>query len=396
MPLNKISGLVNLPGPPIPITLPAGGIFQLPVGQGAPGTFGAISTPQLGTGNELTGQYLLQLGRKTSLQIYDPSCQYWRNVQAFPNGSVGVISADGANYRLANTTGCPVGALITNGGSSLTNGFNTVTVTPSAGSSVWNTIVGGSINSTITITNAGTNYLAPPIIVFGPPPTQGSTPYILPTATCTLTNGTIGSVTVSNVGAGLVAVPTITVIPAWGDTTGGGAVLTINATLANSGVLTALYPAANTIASSTTTSLVPQYAPYGSAQTAVVTFTFSPASSIAATAIMNWTITSFTQSTAGVAYVAAGAAFQGGYVSGSEASGLTNPLFDKDLEVPIFPPVTVAATTGLPALAGTFGGVNIQAVPTIESYSSGAAPSTAAVTTVNVGGASDTSVLCPI
>jgi hypothetical protein len=41
------------------------------------------------------------------------------------------------------------------------------------------------------------------------------------------------------------------------------------------------------------------------------------------------------------------------------------------------------------AAAGAFTGVNIQAVPTFMAFSSGAAPSTAAVTTVNVGGISD-------
>jgi hypothetical protein len=128
---------------------------------------------------------------------------------------------------------------------------------------------------------------------------------------------------------------------------------------------------------------------YGTGLTAVPTFTFggssNPAPSV--TAIMNFSITSFTAGTPGVGYVAAGGAFQGGIVGGAAAN--TNPMYDKGLSIPIFPPFTVAATTGLPALAGPFGGVNIQAVPTFSAFSTGAAASTAAVTTTNVGPQND-------
>jgi hypothetical protein len=388
---NKISGQVVLPGAALPISLPAGGLFILPAGQGILGTFGAINSPQLGTGNELTGQYALQLGQYSSLQTYDPGLQYWRDVNVSPMAMF-PFSSDGTNFRLANTTGCPVGALITNGGTGLANGFNTVVVTPSAGGSTWNTLVGGAINTTITITAGGTLYQAPPILVFAPPNNQGSTPYILPTAVATLTAGVITGVTVLNVGAGLVAVPQLTVVPVPGDLTGGGAVLTPNATLAQSGVLLAMWPRATVTGQVAGGTVQPQ--PYGTPLTAVPTFTFAPASTIAATAIMNFTVTGFTQSTPGVGYVGAGGAFFGGYVAGTAANA--NPLFDKGLSIPIFPAVTVAATTGLPSLAGVFTGVNIQAVPTFASYSSGAAPGTAAVTTVTVGGTSDTCLLMPI
>ena len=393
MPWNKISGgSSNQPG--VPIGLAAGEVVVQPPGQGLQGTYGGISYPQLGTNNPLSGQYFVMLGEYTTLQVYDVGLQYWRNACVDPYGQANPVSADGYNYRVANSTGCPIGALITNAGTGLTNGWygynaqgaaitiqngqttlgnTTLTVAVSAGASLWNMIVGGAINTTIAITNAGTLYTRPPILVFSPPVNQGQQPYALPTATCTISGGLINAVTVTNQGAGLLGAPIVTVVPAPGDTTGGGAVLTVNATLAGSGTLTLMYPAY-----------------YGTAVTAVPTFTFTPASTTAATAVMNFTVTSFTQGTAGVAYVAAGGSFGGGYVAGTPV--YTNPMYDRGLSIPIYPTgFTVAATTGLPSLAatGAFTGVNIQAVPTFSAYSSGAAPSTAAVTTVNVGGISD-------
>jgi hypothetical protein len=376
MPFQKLSALGIALLAQVPVALAPGEVLVLPAGQGVTGGFGGAPLPaQWGSGNPMSGQYLVQLGQYTCLQEYDPGMQYWHTVDVAPGAQI-LISADGANYRIANTSGCPIGALITNNGSGLTNGFNTVTVTPSAGGSAWNTIVGGAINSTVTITGAGSGYTKPPILVVTPPASQGNTPYVLPTMVCALTTGAITSVTVTNQGAGLVAAPTVTAVPQQGDTTGGGAVLTVNATLALSGLLLAMWPAT--------------YNNTGTGLTAVPTFTFSPASTIAATAIMNFTITSFTTGTAGVGYVGAGGALFGGIVAGTAGSNSPgNPLYDKSLSLPVLPPLTVAATTGVPTLAGPFGGINFQAIPTYAAYSAGAAASTAAAITCNVGGAND-------
>ena len=287
MPFNKISGQVNNP-PVLPFALAAGEYINLPAGQGVVGVFGGVLAPQLATNNPVTGQYCVQMGQYTSLQQYDQGLNYWQDVQVFPSGLV-TISSDGANYRLANTTGCPIGAVITNAGASYTNGFygyiqgpgeslvglsvgsaitiqngivtagqTYLTITPSAGASTWNAIVGGAINSTISFSgtvfngnfanangtagqslfafgqgsaaggitsSAGTNYTKPPIIVFSPPANQGLQPYILPTAVCTISGGAINAITVLDQGAGLMSLPGIVVIPQPGDTTGGGAVL---------------------------------------------------------------------------------------------------------------------------------------------------------------------------
>lgn len=376
MAFTKISGLQPLLAP-VQLALVAASAMMLPAGQGIIGAFGAVSSPQLGSGNPLSGQYLVGLGPLCCVQVFDSNLQAWRNFQCLP-GNLPVISSDGTNYRIANTSGQVIGAIITNGGSGLTNGFNTVAVTPSAGGSTWNTIVGGAINTTVTITAGGSGYTRAPLLVFTPPPGQGQTPYVLPTATCTLSAGAINAVTVVGVGAGLVAAPTITVIPQPGDVTGGGAVLTVNATLAQSGVLLVMYPTFG-----------------GTALTAVPTFVFAPASTIAATAIMNFTITGV-GGVAGVGYgTTPGGVINGGVVAGAAANA--NPMFDKGLSVPVHPPLNITTATGVPALAGPFGGANYQSIPVYCAVPNGtAAPSTANASTFTVGGASDFVNLIPL
>lgn len=415
MPINKISGLVNLPASTLPIAMPAGSVWALPAGQGIVGSFGSVLAPQLATNNPLTGQYVVQLGQYTTLQVYDSGLDYWRNVNVAPQALL-TVSSDGTNFRVVNSTGTPVGALITAAGSGGTNGWygynnqrqptviqggqivtsgsNAIfTITPSAGGSLWNAIVGGAVNTTISlsgtvyqnqpfggtgvslIASGGSNYQVAPIIVFSPPPNQGLQPYSLPEAVCTISGGAINSITVTQQGCGLVGLPGITVVPQYGDLTGGGAVLgwlSANSSMVGSGTVLAMYPAFP-----------------GLAVTAVPTFTYGGTSNPAptATAIMNFTITSFATGTAGVGYVGAGGVISGGIVAGTAAN--TNPILDKALSLPVYPPINVAATTGVPTLAGPFGGVNFQAVPVYAAFSSGAAPGTAASITANVGGAND-------
>jgi hypothetical protein len=277
MPVNKLGAGQNL-YPPMTIPLAGGQTYLLPGGQGIAGTYG--STTQGFTGYTLTGQYLVNLGPYCSLQMYDSTQQIWRNVPA-ANGTPIFFSSDGTNYRLANTTGCPVGAIVTTGLGGLTNGFNTVTVTPTAGSSTWNTIVGGSMPSgLVSITTTGSGYIYPPQLIFTPV-NQGSSPYIMPTAVAVLSGGSISSVTVLSVGAGMLTAPSITVINRPGDTVGTGAVLLPPQSL-TTGSLAHMWPVN-----------------YGTPVTVAPTFTFTPASSIAATAIMNFTVTGISVVTAG-------------------------------------------------------------------------------------------------
>lgn len=425
---NKISGQVALISAALPISMSAGSIFYLPAGQGIVGAFGSVLSPQLAAGNVLSGQYMIQLGQYTTLQVFDSGLDYWRDINVGPSQLL-PVSSDGTNFRIANTTGTPVGALLTAAGSAGTNGFygfnnaagpingstgsiasgaalviqngvatagNAVfTITPSAGGSLWNAIVGGAVNTTIGFSgtlfanaagfnspgtsftgNAGAGYVRPPILLFTPPPNQGQQPYVLPAAVCTISGGAINAVTVTQQGAGLLGLPGITVINQPGDTIGGGALL--GWTAGNSGQ----------VGSGTVLALFPSF--YGTALAAVPTFTFGGTSNPApsATAIMNWTVTAITNTTPGVTYVTAGAVFVGGIVAGAAAN--TNPLLDKALSIPVYPPLNVAATTGVCTLAGPFGGVNFQAAPTISVFSSASTVATPAVQTPVMGGASDT------
>jgi hypothetical protein len=425
MAVNKISGGSNIAAA-VMLSLAAGEYFMLPAGQGIIGQYGSVLAPQLAAGNPLTGQYLVDLGLYSCLQVYDQGLQYWKTVcTASPNHNPnGIFSADGYNFRLANTTGCPVGAIITAAGSTGTNGFygytqfgvgqgtavtiqngiatagNTVfTITPSAGGSLWNAIVGGAINTTISFSGtlyqngpfggtgtsvtgaAGTNYSKPPTIVFFPPPNQGAQPYLLPTAVCTISGGAINAVTVINQGMGLLGLPGIVVIPQPGDTTGGGAVL--GWTAGNSAQ----------VGSGTVLGMWPAY--YGTAVTAPVTFTYGGTSNPAptATAIMNFSITSITNTTPGSGYTNAYAVWQGGVITSGITAANTNPVLDKYLEpYPLFPPVTVVASTGVTTLAGGYGGSGMAMAPTLAFGTQLAAGTvtTVAVQTPVVGGNSDT------
>lgn len=271
MPINKLGTTQSLL-PALPVALVSGQTFNIPAANGALGTFGSVSP--VPTGAALTGQYIVSLGAVSEFQVKDSGSSQWKRTAISSSVTKALlVSSDGTNYRVANTTDVPVSGTITNAGSGLTNGYNTVAVTPSAGGSTWNTIVGGAINSTITITAGGSGYSNAPTLVFVPPTNQGSTPYVLPTAYCTVSGGAINSVTVLSAGAGLVSAPTIQVIPNPADTNAGGAVLTVNPTLAGSGTLTAIF--VNT---------------YGTSVGATApTLTFSPASTIAVTAVLNGT-----------------------------------------------------------------------------------------------------------
>jgi hypothetical protein len=431
MSLMKIGGASNLAGPGYPISLAPGQAFMLPAGQGVVGSFGAVNYPQVGSGNVLTGQYIISLGLYTQLQMYDPTLNAWRTIASGLPWGYNTVSSDGQNFRVVNPTGCPNAALITNAGSGYTNGFygfvnsfnssgaavviangavtqgnSTFTATPSAGGSTWNMIVGGAINTTISATgtvfqsqggilspfggtgtglvgSGGSNYTRAPIIMFTAPPNQGQQPCILPTAICTISAGAINAVTVVNQGAGLLGLPGITVVNQPGDTTGGGALLgwtSGNSAQVGSGTLLALWPSF-----------------LGTALSAVPTFTFSPASTTAATAIMNWSVTSITNTTPGVGYTNAYAVWQGGVVSGSAANN--NAILDKlALPYPIFPPVSVVAGTGVTTLASAYGGCNIQAAATLAFGTQLAAGTvtTVAVQTPVFGGNNDTIMFIPL
>lgn len=408
MPSNKIGyqGQSTVQ-PPLQMSLAPSEVLLVPDGQGILGTFGAQAVGNNVGTQALTGQYHTTLGPYLSLQQYDTNLQVWRNVHAF-SGGPHFISSDGTNYRVANLTGCPVGAVITNAGSGLTNGFNTVTVTPSAGGSTWNTIVGGAVNTTLAVTgtvyaapsafgattggvtgSGGTNYTKPPIIVFGPPPNQGSTPYILPTATCVLSSGAVSTITVENQGAGLVGLPSISFVNQPGDTTGGGAVAGwIAANNGNTGTGTLTWMGVSSPGNT------------GAGLTAPCTFTFSPASTIAATAVMNFVVTGYTVTAGGTTY-GTNALITTGLSQTAGTPANTNPNYDKLAIMPrqaVLSNLTTAGVINATAASITVmdAGFGFEAVPILYALSQTGLPGTGATLVATVGGINDFFSLQPI
>lgn len=325
------------------------------------------------------GTFLVQTGQYSMMQFLDPVSGRWIEFDTTPEKTI-TVDSDGGNFRLANLTGCPIGALITNAGSGYTNGVGTtatgLTVTASAGSSVWVPVVGGAVNTSVTSAAAGTAYTYPPQVIIDAPPAGG----LQATGYCTLSGTGVTSVTITNQGAGYSTAPTITFINDFRDTTGSGASYTT--ALTGSGGLTALYPSNP-----------------GLAQTAAITFTFSPASTTAATAVMNFAVTGYTVSAAGTTYTApvmVGSAAE--LVGGT--SILTNPAYTTGLTLPRPARVLAAInTTTITAVGATVidGGVGIQTIPTaIIQTAKTPALANAAGLVLTVGGQTDICVVQPI
>lgn len=238
------------------------------------------------------------VGKKYArVQELDPVSGTWRNIG--DDGPWNFVWSDGVNVRLANQTGCAVGALITNVGSGYTSN---PTVTPSAGSSVWQPIIGGALNTTIVVTNGGTGYTYPPLVEFAAPPAPG----IPATGYCTLSGGAVSTVTVVDQGAGYTQAPTISFVNdpregLNGVSTGSGAAA--YATLTGAGTLTGLV-------------VLDHGTPLTSLPT--LTFTGGGGSSAAATVLMDWSVTGGAVTTPGADYTAGA-----GFVNVSSVNRLT-------------------------------------------------------------------------
>ena len=150
------------------------------------------------------GDWLLSVGAYSVFQYLDPYTNSWlildaQRVQPFHH------FADGTETRrIANLLGCPVGAVITNGGTSYTQA--TASITANVGGSTWTPIVGGALSVT-SVTAAGANFLVQPLVLIPGPPTYAANGVggIPAEAYATLTNGTVSGVTLTAIGAGYVA-----------------------------------------------------------------------------------------------------------------------------------------------------------------------------------------------
>lgn len=141
-------------------------------------SFGGINAPYdfatnkiaLAPGQTLpipAGDYQVGLGGYLVLQFKDPLTGLWSMASGSPydRGYIHVTS-DGYNIRVANLTGCPVAAFIASQGASYVQ--STTTVTATGGNSLWQPIVGGSLNASVA--NFGAGYGIAPILFIPMPP----------------------------------------------------------------------------------------------------------------------------------------------------------------------------------------------------------------------------------
>lgn len=324
-----------------------------------------------------SGQYWLQPGPYCQVQALDPVSGLWRGMSIFGNGGQ-FVNSDGQNIRIANLTGCCVGALVTNVGSAYTSA-PTVTTT---GTAKFQAFVGGAISGTVTITNAGVGYNYVPMLVFAAPPAGG----IQATGTCTLSGGVINAVTVVDQGAGYVGIPAITVIPDPRE-----------ATQATPGPTTPAVLTAALLTTETVVTAVTCTDPGTGAYTAVPTLTFAGGggTSAAATPIMCFAATGFTVGNAGVAYGNAQPflVVTGGGIVPSPGT-VVNPSVSNQLFIPRQANISGTTTSGS-VITATGLVVNdaglFQSVPNGFVLPSGTAalPTTTAIVTITVGAVTD-------
>lgn len=231
--------------------------------------------------------YMVKPGAYTNIQQLDPITGIWRVIGGGSTGApMEYFYADGVNYRLANQTGCCVGALLTNGGT----GYTSVPAVAAdgTGAPIFRAIVGGAVGTSVTVTNGGTGYVYPPNVQIQAPPPGG----IQATGYCTLSGSAVSTVTIVDQGAGYASPPTITFL---NDSREGPNGISQGYNAAAVCVLTG--------AGTVTGVLVIDH---GKPVTSLPNITFSGGggSGAAATAIMCWTITAYTVSstTAGSGY----------------------------------------------------------------------------------------------
>lgn len=306
----------------------------------------------------------------SSIQEYDPITTIWRGIGNNPSTVGEYVNSDGVNYRVANQTGCIVGVLVTNGGSGYTSAaIPQFTSTTGAN---FTEILGGTVSATVSVTNGGTNYVYPPVVFIDAPASPG----VQATAQATISAGAVTAVTVIDQGAGYTNVPNITFLNDPRDTTGGGA--SAVAALTGAGTVTAVLVTdhGNPVANNTTTP---------------PTLTVS-AGSAAGTAIMDWTIQSYTVTSTGSGYVGAvqvqalGTGFPG------TSPQTTNPTIQSKLvRTRLAQIIGAVATTNLTATGqnvvdgGIYSGNNVTGI--VYGYAGGAA-SSAALPAFTFGGAS--------
>jgi hypothetical protein len=172
-----------------------------------------------GTYTPASGNYTVVFaGADLRIQLMDPIALQWRNL------SGGLLAgdwfaADGSNIRLINLTGT-ISLTLGAAGSGGTNGIGvaatgvavSIAASPLAiptANATGYAIVGGAVGGP-TVTQAGSGFVATPVIMIDPPPPGG----IQATAVAALTaGGGIASITMVSAGAGYTTYPNFYILP---------------------------------------------------------------------------------------------------------------------------------------------------------------------------------------
>lgn len=322
------------------------------------------------------GRWMVWLGPYAVLQMLDPVTQMWR-ITATSMPSPLLVDSDGFNFRVANLTGCAVGAIVTAKGSGYAQA--TTTAMPASGNSEWQPIIGGAIGTSVSISAAGAGYGVAPLVLIPPPPPPG----VQATAVAVISSGSVSSITVRNQGAGYVTAPSLTIVPNPTDPNYLAGTITSNATAVASldstatGALTAVL-------------LTNNGAPFA----AVPSLTIAGAgTSAAATIVPMWTTDHASIVSGGAGYSVPGAEIvtTGGYPSGTPT--WTNPTTELTGYMPRQAQIAVAAAGGgTITTIGTVGdGGLFFSSPTALVI--GGAPSTAATISLTVGTAPATVIV---
>jgi len=192
------------------------GAFPFPYAQPAEGG-GVICLAGGGVWYPQPGEWLLQTAANLAVEWWDPIANAWRN-QVSNSNTGDYFATDGYNLRLHNLTSTVSIASFTAGSGGVNGigfaatGAAVSVVAPLTAGGITATayaIVGGSVAAP-TITQAGSGFLMPPLVVIDAPPIGG----IQATAIAALTaGGAIASITMQNVGAGYAASPNFYLIP---------------------------------------------------------------------------------------------------------------------------------------------------------------------------------------
>ena len=195
------------------------------------------------------GDYFIGMGGYLVFQYRDPLTNLWSFASgAAYNRGLQFVKSDGFNVRIANLTGCPVGAFIASQGSAYVQ--STTTVTATGGTSTWQPIVGGALAFTGgSVASVGGGYGIAPLMLIPAPPGPSNNANgvggVAASGYVGISSGTIvlTGVTFTNQGAGYPTAPAnfaLLPVPTDPNLSTGITLATVAFSLTNSGLLTAV------------------------------------------------------------------------------------------------------------------------------------------------------------